>query len=287
MKRISWGFAVLAILVTGLFSFQNCAKIGGFTTDEAIVDVIPEDQSLLSSGSEEGDGFNQPGTTSGSTGGSSNGGNSGGSSTSGGTTGGTTGDTTVTIPSNECMPNYFTIFPWTNSEVDLSTAAPVIGATKIKTFKIYNASAVPIPSVSDSGPGWTIGARIDLNTAGTATQTNLIIAKNGNAPKLDSEGNPVIRPDGSTQSANSLICYFGPDTVANDGSAKIVYENIGVDPLINHVGFISAVVAPTPTKWVACKVNMGTARINFRDADGTSFNLEANRPFIVKRGCFP
>lgn len=48
MRRISLGLVLALVLVVGLFSFQNCAQNGGFSTDSTLVDS-PSDNTAKNS----------------------------------------------------------------------------------------------------------------------------------------------------------------------------------------------------------------------------------------------
>jgi hypothetical protein len=80
----------------------------------------------------------------------------------------------------------------------------------------------------------------------------------------------------SSDDQDKMDCYFSPESPVK------AFLNIGLNNTPKHlVGYIS-----NSNKFVACRVASGQKGVRILGKDGEFLDLPADKPFVIKRGCF-
>jgi hypothetical protein len=162
-----------------------------------------------------------------------------------------------------CFRDYLTIFSWTNPEQRPLENAPILGANKLSTVKLFQEGPAPVPSRPD---GWFISGYV------------------------------IQRPDGGTQQAlkinkavststDSLDCYLmrlGNQSTVTSDLANTEFRNIGIDQTLNTlIGFLRH-----RDQYIACKVTQGSGSVIVASQGGPNYEIAATQAFVIKRGCY-
>lgn len=167
------------------------------------------------------------------------------------------------LDERSCFRDYLTFFPWENSQDDLTEIKPQMNAQKIQTLKMLKDQPAPVPQRPD---GWFISAYVITKADGNTQQ----------AIKFNK---------GDNLSLDSLDCYLmrlDATSSATTGLSNLVFQNIGIDQNLNTlIGFLRS-----KEQFIACKVSRGTGSIVIAGDQGRMLEIPADKPFVIKRGCF-
>ncbi len=162
-----------------------------------------------------------------------------------------------------CFRDYLTVFPWDNPAEDLTEVAPMLNSQKIQTIKMLKDQPAPVPQRPD---GWFISAYVMTKPDGSTHQ----------AIKFNK---------GDNLSLDSLDCYImrlNATSSSTTGLANLAFQNIGIDNNLNTlIGFLRS-----REQFIACKVSRGVGSIIIAGDQGRMLEIPANKPFVIKRGCY-